>query len=630
MKETISDLANKIRYHNERYFTDNEPEISDVEFDELVNEMKEREPEHEVLSEIGATPTYGKKVKHTSVMGSLDKTNDADKLREWYKKYGAEIVAGPKVDGLAVRLVYEKGKLVLAATRGDGETGQDVTDNVRVVDGIPNELSKKIDIEFRGEVYMKKSVWKKSQENGGRKFANPRNAASGSLCQKDPAKTAERELSFYCLDIASGVSTKTELGKSRFVKEHIPEIEYVSLEAVDSSTIENFIEQWENLIRPSLDYDIDGLVFNINNRSQQEDAGWHGRCPKGKMAFKFKAEQKEATIVDVKWQVGRTGKITPVATIGPIQLMGGTITRVSLHNVDYVRNLGLGIGSTAIIERCGDIIPQIVKMTSKTTTLHIPDECPSCNSPTEMDSRNVALWCHNPFCKEKVEDKLLHYVKVLGIKGIGPSTIQGLHRAQCISRLSDLYFVKRQDAIDICGGKRSGEKFLELILGMDEIPLHKFLTSLGIHGLGKTVGKLLANKYKTLPNVLGLATVSGIKEIEGIGGTISESVVEGLREMRPEIDRLTECVDVMDVVAPNGPLVGKSFCITGTLSKNRKIIQQEIEDAGGEVKSGVGRGLDYLVKNDSSQSSKTQKAARYGTQVITEDMLAGLMGRQAS
>jgi len=430
---TMEELADEIRYHSDKYFND-EAEITDAEFDILVKNMKSRNPEHAVLAEVGADPSYGKKVAHDDVMGSLDKVSydneDEDtieELTEWANTYGPVVTVTPKIDGLAVKLIYDKGRLIQAATRGNGSIGQDVTDNVFEIRSIPSEIEYDDYVEIRGEIYMKKSVFTTYRQEmidaGDRVPANPRNAASGILNQKDPKKTARCPLHFFAYDVRGLEEgwAETEIDASTAFNDLIPEIDYVPTELIKITRgLIVAIKNWESE-RRAIDYMIDGLVFSSNEFSVQKKYGYKGRCPVAKIAFKFRPEQISTELIDITWQLGRTGKLTPVAQLEPIELAGTMIDSPTLHNYAQIKLKDICIGDKVLIEKAGEIIPQVVRVVNKEiedsgaradkSVINYPDLCPVCHEATTLDDKEVSVWCKNPTCPGQAEFRIIHFLK---------------------------------------------------------------------------------------------------------------------------------------------------------------------------------------------------------------------------
>lgn len=619
---TVQELSELVRYHSDLYFNQGKPEISDVEFDILVDELRRVDPLNCALLEVGAS-TYGKTVKHPAIMGSLAKATDWTAIEKWAAQapYGSLVLLTPKVDGIAVRLVYNNTKLVLAATRGNGTEGHDVTDNVRAIKSIPQTITICGLVEVRGEIYMKKSEWERQGEG-----ANPRNCAVGALLQKDPTETGRKNLDFFAYDISfDDVYRTCESVKLSRITQASPDFGVVNWTEFEiGDKLRESLEMWEKTKRVTLDYQIDGMVLAFQSIEIQEELGWNGKCPRGKIAFKFAPEQKNSTITRVDWFVGRLGKITPVAVIAPTRLAGTTVTNVSLHNYANVRSLGIQEGDTVLVEKAGDIIPQLVRVIKHESTTNpidvVPKECPSCMGSICLDSRNVNLWCENPRCSAKLVRSILHYLESLEVLGIGEGIAEKLCDSGMVKSLVDLYYLEKTALVGLLGGKRSAEKVYSAIMGKNEVPLAQFLDALGIDGLGTSTSNLFAKKYKTLDAVLS-AEVSSMTTLEGVGVVTAQRIVKGLTAMTSVIEELRKVIDVQSMEENDGPLKGLSFCLTGTMSRTRCVIEKEIETAGGTIRS-CGKGLTYLVQADpTSSSAKSEKAKKLGIKIIFENEL---------
>jgi len=645
-RERIRELEEQVRYHSDLYFNQSKSEITDAEFDALVDELRSLAPESAVLGEVGAVPSYGQKVKHSSIMGSLDKTKDASEVERWARTYTTDtsqipkVTVMPKMDGVAVRLNYDNGRLVEAATRGNGEVGQAVTDNVRVMKAIPNTLSNNFTGEVRGEVHMPRSAFdiinQQLQAAGEKTFANPRNAASGSLTCQDPQVTANRKLDFVWYDVFCDEEFATEREKRLWGSVNLPGLKPVEMQTIELDRFPAVALEWEAK-RASLDYDIDGLVISLVSIEDQQEAGWSGRCPKGKLAYKFKPEQKTSVVLDIDFQVGRTGRLTPVCRIEPTYIAGSTVSNLTLHNYGRVKELGVVVGDEILFEKAGDIIPAVIRVTQKKDpafTLFLPPEiCPSCGEPVSLDENEVNLWCKNPACPAKLEERVLHWIKRLDILGIGPAAVKALCSYGLVKDIADLYYLTPEKVAHCISGDTMPGRIVELILEKNEVPFWQFLSALGIHNLGRTTSKLVANEFKSLDNLrdtvcLGTKGYERLCLLDGIGETVATNIIDGLNHMWETIDRVTECIDVLEVKDATGPLAGLSFCMTGALPSGTKRdeMARRIEAAGGEVKSSVSKGLTYLVQADvNSTSSKSVKARKYGTEIIDETMLLQMM-----
>lgn len=640
----IRDLADAIQYHADLYYNHSEPEITDAEFDELIEEMRTLDPEHEVLANVGAPVANipeEEKLKHGSLMGSLNKATWDDngkmtELQEWIAKNpeyqggkGCRLIVTPKMDGAACRNNYKDGKHFQAATRGNGEYGQDVTKNAKVIDGIPHNIPG-FSGEVRGEVCMSFPVFESLIESG-LDIANPRNAASGALTAKDVEKTREKQLQFVAYDVLDAVDNGTsvhfadEEAKLLFLKRK--GFDVVPHQRIFDEEAEAVAYDWENVKREKCSMPIDGLVFTYFRAEDQEEVGWGSNRPKGRVAWKFRPEEKEAELLGVFWQVGRTGRLTPVAQISPTRLAGTIVQKVTLHNWAHFAELKLHTGDTVLVKKAGEIIPQIVKKVRGNggNVIHGPQHCSCCDSLLELDEKSVNLWCNNPACQAKLEANIEHYLKRMEILGIGPATIHGMVEAGVVKDLADLYYIDMRELRGITGGSGSAQKMIEAVLQKNEVPLAQFLSALGIHGLGKTTSKDVAKKFKTLDGCRQASLVM-LCSIEGIGEKTARAILDGLDKMGETIDKLIRVIDVLEVEEVTGPLVGKSFCLTGSMSRKRGEIAADIEAAGGTVKSSVGRGLDYLVQADAtSVSSKSKKARTLGVEVIGEKQLEEMM-----
>ncbi len=631
-QERINELADLIQYHNERYFSKADPEITDAEFDGLVAELKSLSPEHAVLSEVGAEPSYGRKVAHPIIMGSLDKATTQEELTKWHKKTPphCSFVLTPKIDGLAVRLCYENGKLVLAATRGNGVMGQDVTDNVRYIKSIPQNINN-FSGEIRGEIYMRRSVFEKyNSSGGGRIFANPRNAAAGSLCQKDPKETGKRELSFLAYDVSTSETRfDSEQEKFNYAKEKFGDsIEYVESHFfVGGSAISAAVcSDWESR-RNTLDYDIDGVVVGVNQVAVQIEMGWHGKCPASKIAFKFKPEQKEAVVRAIDWQAGRTGRLVPMCRIEPTPISGSVVQNITLHNYAQMRKINVCVGDTVLIEKAGEIIPQVVRVVSKSSipngaTPNMP-KCPACGGSTVLDADKVNVWCENPSCPAKTELRILHYIRVMEINGVGPGIVSQLCSRGLVSDIPDLYFLSRENLIFIGFGEKQADNIVTAILEKNEVDLGTFIAALGINGCSKGTGKDTANTFKTLDSVL-CQPEENFLQVPGIGRTNAKKLWVGLHNLQDCIAKLRKMITIQDVQDATGSLMGKTFLITGTLSQSRNKIEKLITSNGGTMKSSASKGLHYLVVGD-DPGSKLEKAKKVGASIISEEDLMKML-----
>jgi DNA ligase (NAD+) len=637
-EERIQELEGLVRYHADLYYNQSKPEIADAEYDSLVDELKNLDPTNPVLQEVGAVPSYGRKVRHSQVMGSLDKETTLTGIDKWYNSHAAKsdgFIVTPKIDGLSVRILYRNGKLVEAASRGDGLVGQDLSDNIRAIQSIPKyvlTLASYPEVEVRGEIYMSKSAFNSLREQGAVEFANPRNAASGSLMAKDPAITASRGLSLFVYDvILFSRQFDTEKDKRVWMTTNLTGFDIVEAQAVFLKDFQPLANSWE-VRRLKLDYEIDGLVLALNSIQDQEEAGWNGKRPRGKLAYKFRPEQKTTRVLQIDWQVGRTGRLTPMARIEPTLVSGSTLSNITLHNAANVRTMDVAAGDDVLVCKAGEIIPQIIQTVDRTNRngptilTHVP--CPSCGQLADYDKddeKMVNLWCRNPICPAQLERRVLHYVKTLDIMDVGIGTISGLCGNGFIKDVPDLYELTLDQIKEVTGGQQAAENVLTAILGKNKIPLAVFLDALGIDGLGTTTSRDVANKFKkfqwfrgTVPS--GVLRPQDFTDIEGIADLTATKIITGLTAMWPMIERLTQVIDVLDVQEATGKLAGKTFLISGTLSKPRKAFEKLICEHGGTVASGVSKNLGYLIVGD-DPGSKVDKAKKLGITMLNEQQL---------
>jgi DNA ligase (NAD+) len=621
------------------------PEITDAEFDELVDELTGLDKDNPVLIEVGAIPAWGRKVKHPSLMGSLSKATSSEELKKWADQLDkwksppvSQILVSYKVDGLAVRLRYKDGKLVEGATRGDGSVGQDILQNVIEIDGIPKHTTDDtFSGEVRGEVYMPKKVW----ESFGSQFANPRNGASGALLQKDPQETRKRKLSFmayYCMPDDKPLYTEKAMRecaeRNGF---HYVEFfdDFWNLQKEDD--VDETLEQYA-LDRPRLPYQIDGLVLTFNSLEFQEELGWNGKRPRGKVAYKFPAEQQTAEAIDMIWQVGRTGKLTPVLHIEPTYIDGSTVSKMSIASAGRFTELGLAKGDVVLVEKAGDIIPQVVRVVQHSNGIawKYPQACRSCGGGVEMEGAH--LYCRNTGCQAQLSRNVLHWLDRMDVKGVGPGIVNALcyppkDGDRLVSELVDLYHLDPAEIAVAIGSKKTADKIYKEIMYKSQVPLWRFLSALGISSLGRTASKAIAKRLDDgFPGISVAKKIDAIgpawlSRVDGIGQQTAQTIHNGLADSMEQIRKLEKVLEITEESSAGGVLSGKSFCLTGAMSRNRKEIAADIEKSGGEIKSSVGKGLNFLVQADpTSTSSKTVKAEKYGTEIISEEQLLEMMG----
>lgn len=607
-KLSVAELEREIRRHNKLYFELHKPEISDYDFDRLVERLRKLKPDSPVLSEIPpeATEKEFKKVRHLSEMLSLDKCYNDEDLEDWASKFEGDVIASPKIDGCATELRYnDKGELVLGATRGDGLIGEDITLNVQMIPGIPKKISKG-PLEIRGEIYMKLSVFKKYSGT----FANPRNLAAGAIKQKDPRKTAEYQLSFFGYDVL-GLKLKTEREKFELLKSfHVPIVE---VKPVKKDKMKEAYDYFLSK-RDRWDYETDGVVLKANLIPEQERLGFTAHHPRYAIAYKFQGDSGVTTLKEVEWGVARTGVITPVGIVEPVELSGATVTRVSLHNYGMMKELGLRRGSKVVMMRRGGVIPNLesVAEAGRGVPFEAPKKCPSCGAPTEV--RDDFLYCTNKHgCRKAKMEELEHFMKTIECDGFGEKLIEKLYDNGFVQDPADFYTLKKEDLLEL---ERMGDVLATKLIGniqaKRELPPDVFLRSLGIRELAKHTSKLLMQQFGTLEKIMKVSEEE-LSAIHTVGPIIAKEVVEGLKKRKDLIQKLLKHVTVGAVresPLQKGPLAGKKFLFTGALlAMERGKAEKLMEEKGGEIASGVTQDLDYLVVGDGGGAgSKLEKA----------------------
>jgi DNA ligase (NAD+) len=631
----IAELEAQIRHHNVLYWDRQAPEISDYEYDKLVRQLKELAPDSPVLQELGesVTATLGAPVKHKEPMLSLDKCYETDELSSWAKSFEGNVVAMPKYDGVACTLHYdEQGRLRVAATRGDGVTGDDITANALVIRDIPSKIDTRRPLEIRGEIYMRLSVFQKFKEEG---MANPRNLAAGAIKQKDTQKSAGYKLSFAPYDLLGGEAASQVDELTHLEKLGFPKIDYFVCAHND---LGKGYEEFSKL-RPSLDYEIDGVVYKVNALSEQRRLGQTAHHPRYAIAYKFQGESGVSILRDIEWSVARTGAITPVAIVDPVPLSGVTVTRASLHNIAFIGKLGLTLGAKVTLVRRGGVIPNLEFVVEPgPTPIDLPTSCPSCGGPVERE--RDFLYCRNPReCKSAILGQLSHFASTLDMLGFGDVILAQAYDAGLLRQPADFYTLtaKQLEGLERMGQK-SATKLVAEIDKKRTVPLAAFLRALGLPELGKHVSAILAARYRTLEGVLG-ATYDELASTHSIGDAIASSVINGLKDAVPLIDELCKHVSVepegaTEGASAEGPLSGKSFVFTGKMvAFARSEGEKRVRALGGAVLSGVSKSLTYLVVGadksgpKSSKEKAAEKVIKEGAplKVITEQELLSML-----
>jgi DNA ligase (NAD+) len=622
-------LEAEIRRHNRLYWEEQAPAISDYDYDRLVLRLKDLAPESPVLEDLGERKeTLGAPVTHSSPMLSLDKCYGEADLNEWASKIEGDFLVMPKFDGIACSLRYgPTGRLEIAATRGTGYEGDDVTANARSIKDIPARVGRP-NVEVRGEVYMRLSVFAGFKD----RFSNPRNLTAGAMKQKDTVRSASYQLSFAAYDLlgTDHASEREKLGWLESQGFSPPEVVFAGHGALQA-TYEAFAAR-----RPELDYEIDGVVFRANLVREQRRLGLTAHHPRYALAYKFQGESGRTRLNDVEWSVSRTGAITPVALIAPVQLSGASVARASLHHAGYVRTLGLARGCEVLVTRRGGVIPHVEKVIAPGTQPFLPPgRCPSCGSPTRFS--DDFLFCSDvAHCPAAQIGELEHWCAATDLLGFGEKLLRAGYEKGLLRSPVDLYRVTAEQLLTLDRiGEKTAEKLVQQVNARRELPLATFLRGLGVAELGSHVSGLLAQNVGDLQRIRAL-TVEELAAMHSVGDIIARSVVQGLRDRAELIDGLLKHVTV---VAPretsaDGPLKGLSFVFTGKLeSMDRKVAQAEVRKLGADTPAGVSAQLSYLVigvEKDGEKSSKQKSAEKHnakgaGIKVIDEPAFSALL-----
>lgn len=656
-RQEIEKLRKEIERHNYAYYVLDRPEITDKEFDDLLGRLKKFEGEHpDLVTPDSPTQRVGGKASstfaphpHLKPMISLDNVYSEEEFRQWWERLATslrseevEVLIEPKMDGLSLALVYEDGRLKSAATRGDGQTGEDVTENARAIPAIPLKLSgDKVRpperFECRGEVYMLKADFEKLnrrlQAAGEKTFANPRNAAAGSLRQKDPAVTASRPLRFAAHSIGELSSNLKIEEYSRFIELcrgfHIPVTpDSPRIRRTADEVIADY-RRWEER-RASLPFEIDGIVIKVNSLAKQRILGETAKSPRWAVAFKFTAYQAETVVQDAEYSVGRTGAITPIAKVRPVECGGVTISSISLHNFDEIERLGVKIGDEVLIERAGDVIPKVVRVVRHVSggkKISPPKSCPSCGGPVMREKEEeVAHRCVNPSCPAQIERGLLHFASrdAMNIEGLGEAVVQQLLEKKMVKDFADVYSLKKEDflKLELFGDKRA-ENLLQQIENSKKRPLSRLLIALGIRHVGEKMALTLAGQFEDLDR-LQSAAEHELTRIRDFGPVAAEAITKFFNQKSTVvlIEKLRKAgVNFREPKRARAasPLSNKSVVFTGELSSfTRHEAEDLLRSLGGIPSSSVSKKTDYLVCGEDA-GSKLDKAKKLGINILTED-----------
>jgi len=658
IEDRLRKLRDEIEFHNYRYYVLDDPVISDAEYDRLMNELVRLEAAHPELvtpdsptQRVGAAPAAAfAPVVHRSPMMSLANVYSVEEIRAFDARVRraldgepVEYVAELKIDGLAVSLVYEDGRFVRGATRGDGTTGEDVTHNLKTIRSIPMRLrlDKPVSMDVRGEVYMVRREFQKLNEErraaGEPLFANPRNAAAGSLRQLDPKVTAERPLDIFVYGIgyvigAEDAAPDTHFEALSFLKKAGFRTNPNTRLCRTVDEVLDYCAHWGEM-RASLDYEIDGVVVKVNSLAQQERLGATARSPRWAVAYKFPARQATTVVRDIIVQVGRTGTLTPVAVLEPVELAGSTVSRATLHNEDMIRAKDIRIGDTVVVEKGGDVIPEVVKAVADRRTgaereFRMPEKCPECGADVVRLEGESAYRCVGGMaCPAQVRESILHFASrdAMDIEGMGPSLVAQLIDAGLVKTVADIYDLKLEDVAALERmGKKSAENLLSAIEKSKSYPLHRLVFALGIRHVGERSARDLAEHFGTMDR-LASATFSELTDVRDVGPKVAESVLAFFREPRNReiLRRLADAgVNMKEaekgVSAGKSPLAGKTVVLTGALERfTRKEAEEAVLARGGRVSGSVSRKTDYVVVGR-DPGSKYEKARELGVTVLDE------------
>ena len=648
MKELV-ELLNRYAYE---YYTKDAPSVSDSEYDQLYRELVELETAHpdEILPEspthrVGGVVLKGfTKYQHQYPLYSLQDAFSREELEAFDQRVRKEFpsisyVCELKIDGLSISLTYENGVLVTGATRGDGSVGEDITENLKRVKDIPLVLPEPVNITVRGECYMPRASFDRvnqiRQENGEPEFANPRNAAAGTLRQLDTKIVAKRNLATFLYQEVSPTDQSSQEG----VLEKLARLGFVVNQervlAEDMEQIWDFIQKVAQL-REDLPYDIDGIVIKVNDLAVQEELGFTVKAPKWAVAYKFPAEEKEAKILSVDWTVGRTGVVTPTANLTPVQLAGTTVSRATLHNVDYIAEKDIHQDDTVIVYKAGDIIPAVLRVVKdkrvSDQALAIPTHCPSCQSELLHFEDEVALRCINPLCPAQIKEGLNHFASrdAMNITGLGPAVVEKLFAAQLVEDVAGIYRLSVEDLLTLEGFKeKSAEKLYEAIQASKENSAEKLLFGLGIRHVGSKVSQILLQEFHDLDQ-MATADPERIASIDSLGMVVAESLKryfaqEGSKRLLQELKEAGVNMTYLgEKVAADAALSGMTVVLTGKLERlTRSEAKAKLESLGAKVTGSVSKKTDLVVAG-SDAGSKLTKAQELGIQVEDEAWLESL------
>ncbi len=649
-RQKAENLREQIIYHNDRYYNQDSPEINDYEYDMLLKELEEIESEFpELITPDSPTQKVGGQagekfspVEHTVPMESLHDSFSHDEIKDFAKRVNenagnAVYVVEPKIDGLSVSAEYKNGVFVRGSTRGDGKVGEDITENLKTIKSLPMKLNKAVPyLEVRGEVYMSTDVFEnlvaRQEENDEKPFKNPRNAAAGSLRQKNAKITKERQLDIFVFNIQQIDGEK--------LTSHVQSLEYLKELGFTTlpfyykcSDIDEVIEKIEEIgnKRGELSFGIDGAVIKVDEFEKREILGSTSKFPKWAEAYKYPPEEKETELLDIEINVGRTGVLTPTAIFAPITLAGTTVSRAVLHNSDFIKEKDIRIGDTVILRKAGEIIPEVVSVArhkENSVPFEMPKICPSCGSPVSCENGEAALRCTNTDCPAQLMRHMIHFVSrdAMDIDGLGERVLRAMVENSLISSPLDLYRLSKDDIMTLEKKKdKSAENLVKAVEKSKSNDLYRTVFALGIRHIGQKAAKLLADKFRTLDNIAN-ASMEDISAIDGFGEIMAESVyqyfqLDESKKLVEEIKSLginTENLSAPKNIDESNPFFNKTFVITGTLPNYKRTEAAEIiESMGGKVSSSVSKKTDFVLAGEEA-GSKLTKAQSLGIKIIDE------------
>ncbi|HGI3725039.1 TPA: NAD-dependent DNA ligase LigA [Streptococcus agalactiae] len=652
MENRMNELVSLLNQYAKEYYTQDNPTVSDSQYDQLYRELVELEKQHpenilpnSPTHRVGGLVLEGfEKYQHEYPLYSLQDAFSKEELIAFDRRVKAEFptaayMAELKIDGLSVSLTYVNGVLQVGATRGDGNIGENITENLKRVHDIPLHLDQSLDITVRGECYLPKESFEainiEKRANGEQEFANPRNAAAGTLRQLNTGIVAKRKLATFLYQEASPTQKETQDDVLKELESYGFSVNHHRLISSSMEKIWDFIQTIEK-DRVSLPYDIDGIVIKVNSLAMQEELGFTVKAPRWAIAYKFPAEEKEAEILSVDWTVGRTGVVTPTANLTPVQLAGTTVSRATLHNVDYIAEKDIRIGDTVVVYKAGDIIPAVLNVVmskrNQQEVMLIPKLCPSCGSELVHFEGEVALRCINPLCPNQIKERLAHFASrdAMNITGFGPSLVEKLFDAHLIADVADIYRLSIENLLTLDGIKeKSATKIYHAIQSSKENSAEKLLFGLGIRHVGSKASRLLLEEFGNLRQ-LSQASQESIASIDGLGGVIAKSLHTFFE--KEEVDKLLEELTSYNVnfnylgkrVSTDAQLSGLTVVLTGKLEKmTRNEAKEKLQNLGAKVTGSVSKKTDLIVAG-SDAGSKLTKAQDLGITIQDEDWLLNL------